>query len=318
MFKQTDCTTGMEALSWIIGDPAPRFALPGFRLVPTCPGLPPVRQGIVPDGTFERSVSVDGCGSVFVYRCAGMRLALAPALLPDDASASPAAQLASVFGHMVALLDAAGIRPGQICRTWYYLDGILTWYDGFNRARDAFFRRLGIEGGPLPASTGIGCGNVAGAAVTMGFMAVLPDDDRGGCGWMPVDSPLQGPASDYRSSFSRAAEIVCGDGRLLTISGTASIAPDGKTQFAGDPLRQIGRTMEVVEALLKSRGMGWGDLCRTLVYLKRPGLLCFWREWLVRNGLPQDFAPVMAADVCRDDLLFEIEADACLGGLARE
>ncbi len=305
MLTLTDCTTGREAFVWTADSPDFFPHLPGFRLTQTHAGLPPVAKGAVPGGVFERSVTVDGCGSVLFYRHGALRLAYAFGLLPDDVRAAPTVQLASVFGHVLTLSEAAGITPDRICRNWFYLDRILDWYGDFNKARDAFFSGLGIAG-RFPASTGIGCGNAAGAAVTMGFMAVL------GGAWSPVASPCQCPASDYKSSFSRAAEIALPEGRWLSLSGTASIAPDGKTLHPGDPVRQIERTMEAVRAILESRGMGWEHFRRTLVYLKHPDFLSHWQAWLKEHGLPTDFAPVMVADVCRDDLLFEFEGGALL------
>jgi len=44
-----------------------------------------------------------------------------------------------------------------------------------------------------------------------------------------VDSPLQGAAWAYGSSFSRALEVIVPDCRRLYISGSASITPDGAT-----------------------------------------------------------------------------------------
>ena len=66
-----------------------------------------------------------------------------------------------------------------------------------------------------------------------------------------VPSPLQCPALDYGSSFSRAVELVAGDHRRLFVSGTASISPEGHTLHVGDVDAQVARTMEVVEAMLE-------------------------------------------------------------------
>ena len=60
------------------------------------------------------------------------------------------------------------------------------------------------------------------------------------------------------------------------------------------------------------------DVERAIVYLKRPEFREAWRAWLTRNGLPMDFAAETVCDVCRDEWLFEIEADALKGDGARK
>ena len=74
------------------------------------------------------------------------------------------------------------------------------------------------------------------------------------------------PATAYRSSLSRAVEVAFPEHRLLIISGTASVAPDGKSMFADDIVRQIHLTLDVVDAILKSRHMRWEDTSRTVAY----------------------------------------------------
>jgi len=126
-----------------------------------------------------------------------------------------------------------------------------------------------------------------------------------------VESPLQAPAMAYRSSFSRAAEILWPDQRLLFVSGTASIQPNSHdVAFVGDIEKQVDCTMKAVYAILESRGYGWADVSRAIVYLKEPSFRAAWQAWLAARGLPGDFAAETVCDVCRDEWLFEIELDA--------
>jgi enamine deaminase RidA (YjgF/YER057c/UK114 family) len=125
-----------------------------------------------------------------------------------------------------------------------------------------------------------------------------------------VDSPLQNPALDYKSSFSRAVELDFPTHRNLLISGTASIDPDGKTVHLDDPEKQIRLTMEVIKAILDSRDMGWNDLFRGIAYFKDMDYLPIYRRIANELGIPRFPLAVSHADVCRDDLLFEIEVDA--------
>jgi enamine deaminase RidA (YjgF/YER057c/UK114 family) len=125
-----------------------------------------------------------------------------------------------------------------------------------------------------------------------------------------VASPLQCPAPAYGSSFSRAMEISTNGGRQLFISGTASIAPGGKTRWVGDVRKQVGLTMDVIEAILRSRRFLLEDLSRATAYFRRAADASVFAEWLAARQLSH--LPVVSAecDVCRDDLLFELEAEA--------
>ncbi|MHC4622435.1 MAG: RidA family protein [Planctomycetota bacterium] len=229
-------------------------------------------------------------------------------LRPHDISRANSKQARDLFETMEAALRLARMHFANVVRTWLYINKILTWYGPFNEIRNDFFSHRGLFEGVIPASTGIGAGNCPGAAVVAEALAIRPKK-QSVC-IQAVPSPLQCPAPHYKSSFSRAVEVVLSDHRRLYISGTASIEPGGKTIHTGNIKSQIGRTMEVVRAILESRQMGWTDISRAVAYFKdiehAPLLDTFCRE----NRLPALPVAVAHADICRDDLLFEIEADA--------
>jgi len=123
-------------------------------------------------------------------------------------------------------------------------------------------------------------------------------------------SPLQCPAPAYGSSFSRAIEVHSVSGRRLLISGTASILPGGETAWVGDVRQQARLTFEVVEAILRERGFSFSDVTRATAYFKHRAdarILSELPALPVFNSLPLVLAH---CDVCRDELLFELEADA--------
>lgn len=159
----------------------------------------------------------------------------------------------------------------------------------------------------MPASTGIGADNADGTALTLGLLAVEPRS--GAAGVREVPSPLQGPAGDYGSSFSRAVELTLGGARKLFVSGTASIDLDGRTVHTGDVAGQIECTVAVLEALLASRGMGWGDVTRAIAYVREARDAAAW-DAFARTRLPALPVVVAHCHICRDDLLFEMELDA--------
>ena len=142
------------------------------------------------------------------------------------------------------------------------------------------------------------------------LLAVKPK--HGGVRILSVPSPLQCSALDYRSSFSRAVEIQQPGSRLLTISGTASIDPGGKTVHVGDTAKQIDLTMGVVREILRSRGMDWSNTARAIAYFKDIREAHLLEAYVLAHHLPKLPIAISHADVCRHDLLFELELDAVL------
>jgi enamine deaminase RidA (YjgF/YER057c/UK114 family) len=226
----------------------------------------------------------------------------------DDLSLGREEQARAVFEKMEALLKQADMAFTDIARTWIYLNNLLEWYDEFNVVRTDFFKERGTFEKMVPASTGIGAGSAAGEEMVCALLAVKPKHD--GVKIFAVPSPLQCPALDYKSSFARAVEIDQPGSRLLTISGTASIEPGGETVHLGDTAKQIELTMEVVHEILKSRNMDWQDTARTIAYFKDDSEAHLLEQYCLDNNLPELPIAISHADVCRHDLLFEIELDA--------
>ena len=225
-----------------------------------------------------------------------------------DLSADRNTQAVEVFRLLEQTLGSTGFALSDTIRTWFYLNNILGWYGDFNRIRDDFFREKGVFDGLVPASTGIGTANAAGSAVVGGLIAVQPIN--GAVESYPVVSPLQCPALDYGSSFSRAAELNMPCLRRIYVSGTASIAPEGHTLHVDDTDAQIDKTMEVVNAILESRRMSWSDVVRGIAYIRDAEDLPRYEQYCRGKGLPDMPVVVTHSTVCRDDLLFEIEVDA--------
>jgi enamine deaminase RidA (YjgF/YER057c/UK114 family) len=205
------------------------------------------------------------------------------------------------------ILAEAELELADVARTWFFNADILDWYGEFNRVRTAHYAHHAFRIGATPASTGVAGSNPAQAALVMGAWAVRGTQGRS-CAW-EVPSPLQGPAPAYGSSFSRAVEIRSGGLRRLLVSGTASIAPGGETLHSGEPLRQAALTLEVVGAILKSRAMGFGNVVRATAYVKHRHDAEALQAWF--GSQVQLPCVWVNCDICREDLLFELELDAC-------
>jgi hypothetical protein len=59
--------------------------------------------------------------------------------------------------------------------------------------------------------------------------------------------------------------------------------------------------------------MDWADTVRAIAYVKNPGDAATFSGFLRERSFPQLPWIIAANDVCRDDLLFEIEVDAVKG-----
>ncbi len=227
---------------------------------------------------------------------------------PASGSAPAGDQVTSALAGIEEALSGSGMSFGNVTRTWLFVDRLLECYDDLNQARNRFFAERRVFDGLVPASTGIAGANPRGETLVMAATAVDALDSR--VTPFRVGSPLQCSAHDYGSSFSRAMELTDGVVTRLQVSGTASIAPSGVTAHVGRSVEQVDLTMHVVEAILISRGMSFADTTRALIYVKRPEDAQLPEQWLRAQGVAPLPAVTMEADVCRDDLLFEIELDA--------
>jgi enamine deaminase RidA (YjgF/YER057c/UK114 family) len=255
---------------------------------------------IVKDGLVVGSVIEDGA----------MRQCLLGGMGPGQICSCRAEQTRETLQNMEEALAQAGFSFGDVVRTWFYLDNLLSWYGEFNQVRTRAYSQIQFRTGSLPASTGISARNPKGTALTTAAWAVQPLSPS--VHVEEVASPLQCPAPAYGSSFSRAMEVSFACDRRLFISGTASIAPDGQTLWKGDVHKQVNQTMKVVESILHSRGFSFLDLTRATAYFKRQADIQAFEEWCTARGLFS--LPVVLANcgICRDDLLFEFEADCVI------
>ena len=245
-------------------------------------------------------------GSVFTE--GGARQCLVGGLVPEDRTLSRAEQARRTLEDLQAVMAQAGFELADTVRTWFFLDDILSWYDDFNRVRTGIYSGVNFRSGSHPASTGVGAKNPAGGALSTAAWAMQPLNAS--IRAEEIASPLQCPAPAYGSAFSRAMEITSASGRRLFISGTASIAPGGKTLWPTDVRRQVAQAMEVVEAIMGSRGYGLPDLTRATAYFRRHSDAWAFTEWCAAHDLQSQPTVTVQCDVCRDDLLFELEADA--------
>ena len=216
-------------------------------------------------------------------------------------------QARQAYENIEASLRQAGLSMANVARTWLFLDDILSWYGPLNTVRTDFYRSRGVFDRVVPASTGVSGRNAAGAAMTSGAWAAEPLN--GAFTMREVASPKQCEATNYGSSFSRAVELGTPALRRIMVSGTASIEPGGLS--VGDDVEtQIDLTMEVVRALLVTRETDFPSASRVTAYFKRAADVKHFDAWRAKHGLQNWPILYVQADICRDELLFELELDA--------
>ena len=227
---------------------------------------------------------------------------------PRGNSLSPRESTRQTLREMETVLKRSGMEFTDMVRTWFFNHRILDWYDEFNESRTTFYTQKNILNGLLPASTGMGGSNIYGTCILASALAICPKND--GISIKNVSSPLQDSACKYGSSFSRAVEIATPHHRQILVSGTASINTSGDTVHRNDLDAQIDQTMNVVEAILHSRDMTSAHINRVYAYTKYakdiPSISRLWKNWKI----PCTRVLFCPNDICREDLLFEIEVDA--------
>ncbi len=235
-------------------------------------------------------------------------------LIPGKNRRRPEEETRETLGLVEQVLDRHNWSFNDVYRTWFYLHDILDWYDEFNGVRNDAFRRLGLFDRPLgviPASTGIQGRGARGNWCTLDLFATQP---RNGHVFRVerLINPQQNEAPEYGSAFSRGLSVTIDACRYLFVSGTASINDEGLSVHPEDFERQTERTLETVESLLAAGGAGLRDICQATAFVKRPGDVERYRQLVRRKGLGEMPAICTIGDVCRDELLFELDATAVL------
>ena len=226
-------------------------------------------------------------------------------------------QSEAMFHQAEKLLRAEGASYQDVVRTWIYISDILDWYGDFNTVRNHCYSDYGFLGKTdskvqaeqifLPASTGIEGRNPSGLPAIMDVFAIHRSPGSA-IQIRPLYGVKQRSPFRYGSAFSRAIVVEGSDYKLILVSGTASIDEQGKSVFIGDPAAQIRQTLSVVSELVASEGATLQDLCEATVFIKRKEDFPFYQEIIEQMGISNLPSVCVLADVCRDELLFELDA----------
>lgn len=243
-------------------------------------------------------------------------------LFAAESNKTPLQQATEAAYHQIfKLLDT--LRYPHLFRVWNYIADInahsfeLERYHQFNLGRQDAFLAHGREVvGNVPAACALGFGHRGSAgALSIAFLAgrVAP---------LNIENPRQISAYQYpqeygpRSpTFSRASLVRLGQDEVLFVSGTASIVGHA-TLHPTDVVAQTRETMANIEAVLTEANRVATQAKFNLanlhykVYVRRPADLTQISAELARIVGSTPHAIYLQADICRQDLLLEIEATA--------
>jgi len=232
-------------------------------------------------------------------------------VLPEAGAGGIESMACSAYSTIFDAIDKEGYP--SLLRVWNYFsrindaDGGLERYREFNVGRHEAFcdkgRAIGEEGVPAACALGTPQGDLV-----VCFLA-------GKAPGIAIENPRQTNAYRYPSDFGPKSPtfsrgVLVGD--LLLISGTASII-GSETAHPENVARQLDETLENLRLVIgqaRECGFSVNDPGRLYlnVYLRHaedyPG---------VRNRLDAEFGDAahvayLQANICRDDLLLEIEA----------
>jgi enamine deaminase RidA (YjgF/YER057c/UK114 family) len=229
--------------------------------------------------------------------------------------ADRASRSEAMFSEAERLLRSEGASYQDVVRTWIYLSDILDWYGDFNTVRNRCYSNFGFLGSTtgeeeqifLPASTGIEGKNSLGLPATMDVFAVHRTP-HSGTTVRPIYGTKQRSPFRYGSAFSRAMVVEDAASKLILVSGTASIDEQGRSVFVGDPAAQIHQSLNVVAALGESEGAKLHDLCEVTVFVKKREDFPVYQKAIEQLEIANIPSVNVVADVCRDELLFELDA----------
>jgi hypothetical protein len=238
---------------------------------------------------------------VVTFDCDGVRRLVFAASSP--AGDTFIEQAVDSFEQLGAALTAAGLEPQHITRTWYFIGDIDRTYANFNTVRNSYFDHWELRS--FPASTGIGA-TMPGSSL-INVLVEATDAVTGG-GPEAYDTSMQCPPVSYGPRFVRANELTYNGLRTVNISGISSIGRDGRS-LAASTGELVDYSMTSFLDLLTTAGMSVADLASSYVYCKGDEVRATFDAYLREHALNFP-CQVNHVDVCRPDLVFEIEAKA--------
>jgi len=254
-------------------------------------------------------------------------------VVADDFNKTVFNQSSEIFDTIKKILLQEEMPVQSIVRQWNYIAQITCvmherqYYQEFNDARSYFYNQTNWASG-YPAATGIGTES-GGVVVDLFAVKSKTDDVQ----IFALDNKLQIAAHAYSQNvlvgqddkelktkttpkFERGKVVNTQNSALIYISGTAAIRGEGSLAET-DIEQQTIITLENIEEListsnLTSAGVKIKDVAKVKclrIYLKQADFYQV-AKMVVDKMLPNVPAVYLLGDICRDNLLIEIEGIA--------
>lgn len=234
----------------------------------------------------------------------------------------------SSLTELKSILNTTGFEFSDIVRQWNYIENILNISDNitalnqnyqvFNNLRSSFYNESEFTDG-YPAATGIGT-TTGGCGISI--MAVKGEKNK----ILAIKNNEQIDAHQYSEDvligssnsedlespkFERAKFLATPLFNILLISGTASIEGEATVHKANIELQTLSTIRNInllVQSVKKDKKPSEPKLLNYRAYVKKH-VDCLTVEKLCIEHFKSASGIVLVADICRDDLLVEIECN---------
>lgn len=232
------------------------------------------------------------------------------------------------FSALNDILTGEQYKFGDIVRQWNYIKDIIKFdgtnqnYQDFNDVRSKYYGTA-FEKNGYPAATGIGMKE---GGVIIEFIAA----ENGKAVSCPVDNPEQIAAHHYSQQvligkacdkttpkFERARYLAYQKNKMMFISGTASIKGE-HTIGVDDPIEQTKVTIDNIKRLYSDAVLEQNNIKTELVFFNHCRVYIKNKDdfEVIENTCKQLYGSIpmvfIQANICRDNLLVEIEGEVIL------
>ncbi len=224
-------------------------------------------------------------------------------------------------------IDERDFPLNSMFRQWNYIGNILDTkedkqnYQSFNEARAGFFATSSFPNG-YPAATGIGM-NIPGVIVEGCFLV------SGEYHHLGISNPMQLSAHQYSEKvlvspeaknstpkFERAKAIINHGGSTIFVSGTAAVLGED-TSPSYSPEEQTAQTLEIIHRLIDRENLErYFNIDHLTDFYYKYARIYLKNGYISNNiikqvdrSFPGTPSVYLTADVCRDNLLVEIEVE---------
>ncbi len=240
------------------------------------------------------------------------------------------------FSDLFAVIKAEGLGFEHLLRQWNYIDNITgvsqregleyQHYQEFNEVRAKWYNERGLTNN-YPAATGIG--TIGGGVIIEGIAAGLNSEYQ----VLPIANPRQEDAHSYSKAklvgsgassvplFERAKIITRQKNGYIWVSGTAAIR--GEDSVSGNIADQTRVTCDNIDELISNKNLLTTgielqnftvDPVYIRAYVKHSEDGIYVKEY-IKQRYPDALTHVLKADICREELLVEVEGEFRLSDL---